>query len=100
MKTLLHLRDLGKSFGHQILEFDDNPQTVIMPTREDLDMNLPTKCVYAFLEEEIERYANSIGAEKVGEFVSATKIYPVYVMTYNKEENCLAQAPVGSAAAA
>lgn len=53
-----------------------------------------------FLEEEIEGYANSIGAEKVCEFVSATKIYPVYVMTYNGEETCLVQAPVSSAAAA
>lgn len=83
-----------------ILEFDDNPQAVIMPTHEDLDLNLPSRCVYAFLGEEIERYANAIGAEKVGEFVSATKTYPVYVMTYNGEEICLAQAPVGLAAAA
>lgn len=83
-----------------ILEFDDNPQAVIMPTHEDLDLNLPSRRVYAFLGEEIERYANAIGAEKVGEFVSATKTYPVYVMTYNGEEICLAQAPVGSAAAA
>lgn len=83
-----------------ILEFDDNPRAVIMPTHEDLDLNLPARCVYAFLEEEIERYANSVGAEKVGEFVSATKTYPVYVMEYQGEEICLAQAPVGSAAAA
>ena len=83
-----------------ILEFDDNPQAVIMPTHEDLELNLPTRCVYAFLGEEIERYASSVGAEKVGEFVSATKTYPVYVMEYQGEEICLAQAPVGSAAAA
>ena len=83
-----------------ILEFDDSPQTVIMPTHEDLDLDLPARCIYAFLEEEIERYADSVGAEKVGEFVSATKTYPVYVMTYNGKDICLAQAPVGSAAAA
>ena len=83
-----------------ILEFDDNPQAVIMPTHEDLDLNLPARCVYAFLEEELERYANAVGAEKVGEFVSATKSYPIFVMSYNGEEICLAQAPVGSAAAA
>ena len=83
-----------------ILEFDDNPQAVIMPTHEDLDLNLPARCVYAFLEEEIERYANAVGADKVGEFVSATKTYPIFVMTYNGEDICLAQAPVGSAAAA
>ena len=83
-----------------ILEFDDNPQAVIMPTHEDLELNLPTRCVYAFLGEEIERYASSVGDEKVGECVSATKTYPVYVMEYQGEEICLAQAPVGSAAAA
>ena len=76
-----------------ILEFDDCPQAVIMPTHENLDLNLPARCVYAFLEEEIECYANAVGAEKVGEFVSSTKTYPVYVMTYNGEEICLAQAP-------
>ncbi len=64
-----------------ILEFDDCPQAVIMPTHENLDLNLPARCVYAFLEEEIECYANAVGAEKVGEFVSSTKTYPVYVMT-------------------
>ena len=65
-----------------ILEFDDSPQAVIMPTHEDLDLDLPARCIYAFLEEEIERYANAVEADKVGEFVSATKTYPIFVMTY------------------
>lgn len=34
-----------------ILEFDDSPQAVIMPTHEDLDLDLPARCIYAFLEE-------------------------------------------------
>ena len=34
-----------------ILEFDDNPQAVIMPNHEGLDLQLPKKCIYAFLEE-------------------------------------------------
>ena len=83
-----------------ILEFDDNPQAVIMPNHEGLVLQLPKKCIYAFLEEEIDRYAQEVGAECVGEFVSATKTYPVYVMSYKGEEVCLAQAPVGSAPAA
>ena len=83
-----------------ILEFDDNPQAVIMPNHEGLDLQLPKKCVYAFLEEEIDRYAQEVGAKCVGEFVSATKTYPVYVINYKGEEICLAQAPVGSAPAA
>lgn len=83
-----------------ILEFDDNPQAVIMPNHEGLDLQFPKKCIYAFLEEEIDRYAQEVGAECVGEFVSATKTYPVYVMDYKGEKVCLAQAPVGSAPAA
>ena len=83
-----------------ILEFDDNPQAVIMPNHEGLDLQLPKKCIYAFLEEEIDRFAQEVGAECVGEFVSATKTYPVYVMDYKGEKVCLAQAPVGSAPAA
>ena len=83
-----------------ILEFDDNPQAVIMPNHEGLDLQLPKKCIYAFLEEEIDRYAQEVEADCVGEFVSATKTYPVYVMSYKGEEVCLAQAPVGSAPAA
>lgn len=83
-----------------ILEFDDNPQAVIMPNHESLDLQLPKKCIYAFLEEEIDRYAQEVGAECAGEFISATKTYPVYVMDYKGEKVCLAQAPVGSAPAA
>ena len=83
-----------------ILEFDDNPQAVIMPNHEGLDLQLPKKCIYAFLEEEIGRYAQEVEAECVGEFVSATKTYPIYVMDYKGEKVCLAQAPVGSAPAA
>ena len=45
-----------------ILEFDDNPQAVIMPDHEGLDLHLPKKCVYAFLGEEIDRYAREVGA--------------------------------------
>ena len=56
-----------------ILEFDDNLQAVIMPNHEGLDLHLPKKCVYAFLGEEIDRYAREVGADCVGEFVSATK---------------------------
>ena len=89
-----------QKYAIPILEFDDNPLAVIMPNHEGLDLQLPKKCIYAFLEEEIDRYAREVGAECVGEFISATKTYPVYVMDYKGEKVCLAQAPVGSAPAA
>ena len=72
-----------------ILEFDDNPQAVIMPTHEGLDLHLPEKCVYAFLEDEIDRFAKTVGAEQVATFVSATKAYPVYVLEHQGEESLL-----------
>ncbi|SUN62734.1 phosphorylase Pnp/Udp family protein [Streptococcus dysgalactiae subsp. equisimilis] len=40
-----------------LLEFDSDPSVVIMPTHEGLDIQLPPKCVYAFLEDEIEAFA-------------------------------------------
>ena len=49
-----------------ILEFDDNLQAVIMPNHEGLDLQLPKKCIYAFLEEEIDRYAQEVEADCVG----------------------------------
>ena len=72
-----------------ILEFDDNPQAVIMPTHEGLDLHLPEKCVYAFLEDEIDRFAKAVGAKQVASFVSATKVYPVYVMEHQGEKGLL-----------
>ena len=83
-----------------ILEFDDNPQAVIMPTHEGLDVHLPEKCLYALLADEVDRFAKAVGAKQVATFVSATKTYPVYVLEHQGEEICLAQAPVGSAPAA
>ena len=65
-----------------------------MPTHEGLDLHLPEKCVYAFLEDEIDRFAKTVGAEQVATFISATKAYPVYVLEHQGEKLCLAQAPV------
>ena len=53
-----------------ILEFDDNPQAVIMPTHEGLDLHLPEKCIYAFLEDEIERFAETRSEEHTSELQS------------------------------
>lgn len=83
-----------------ILEYDDRKEAVINPNHEGLDLKLPRKCVYAFLADHIDEYAANNKATKVSEFVSATKVYPVYVIDYKGEQVTLAQAPVGSAAAA
>ncbi len=83
-----------------ILEFDTDITAVIMPTHENLDLNLPQKAVFAFLGAHIDEYAKAHGAVQVGKFLSATKDYPIYVVKYKGEDVCLCQAPVGAAPAA
>ena len=83
-----------------ILEFDTEQTAVIQPTHEKLDLNLPPKCVFAFLGSYIDEYAGRTDARRVSHFVSATKHYPIYITKYKGEEIVLCQAPVGAAAAA
>lgn len=82
-----------------ILEFDTEKNAVINPTHENLDIKLPSKCVFAFLEGYIEEYAAQNNLKQVAHFISATKEYPVYRMEYKGKEIVLCQAPVGAAAA-
>lgn len=83
-----------------ILEFDTEKTAVINPTHENFDLNLPKKCVFAFLGKHIDEYANKTETRKVSEFKSATKHYPIYITKYKGEEVVLCQAPVGAAPAA
>lgn len=83
-----------------ILEYDDNPCAVLMPAHEKLNIHLPEKAVFVFLGECVDAYVHLEKAEKVAEFISITKKYPIYVLTYEGEEICLCQAPMGAAASA
>lgn len=82
-----------------ILEFDTAQSAVIDPTHEHFDLQLPKKCVFAFLGRHIDEYAEKVGARKVTEFISATKRYPIYITDYKGEEIVFCQAPVGAPAA-
>ncbi len=81
-----------------ILEFDTEQSAVIMPNRKNL-YNFPQKCIFAFLEDTTENYALQNGSEKIGEFLSITKIFNVYKTLYKGEEVCFCQAPWGAPAA-
>ena len=83
-----------------ILEFDTEAAAVINPNHEELDLQLPRKCVFAFLGDYIDTYASKTDTRQVSTFISATKHYPIYITTYKGEEIVLCQAPVGAAAAA
>lgn len=82
-----------------ILEFDTEQTAVLDPTHENLNLNLPKKCVFAFLGGHIDEYASKTDTRQVSTFVSATKEYPIYITKYRGEEIVLCQAPVGSAPA-
>ena len=82
-----------------ILEFDSEHSAVINPTHENLDIQLPSKCVFAFLGNYIDEYANKTDTRQVSYFISATKQYPIYITKYKGEEIVLCQAPVGAAPA-
>jgi len=83
-----------------ILEYDDSPVAVLMPGRSKKNIRLPKKAVFAFLRESIDEYAKAHDAQVVTEFISMTKLYPIYIVNYKGEEICLCQAPVGAPAAA
>ena len=82
-----------------LLEYDDNPSAVLMPGRSKRNIRLPKKAVFAFLRESIDEYAKAHGAQIIAEFISITKLYPIYIVNYKGEEICLCQAPVGAPAA-
>lgn len=83
-----------------ILEFDTEEMAVLNPTHENLDIRFPAKCVFAFLGEYIEKYADENALRQIAYFVSATKKYPIYITEHKGEEIVLCQAPVGAAPAA
>ncbi|NWO25053.1 nucleoside phosphorylase [Peptostreptococcaceae bacterium oral taxon 081] len=80
-----------------ILEYDDNKKSVIMPNRAGL-YSFPKYAVFAFLGDEIEKFAKKMSLEQIGEFISITKIYPIYIFRYKEKDICLCQAPVGASA--
>lgn len=82
-----------------ILEFDTEQTAVINPTHENLGLNLPRKCVFAFIGRHMDEYAGKTETQMVSEFVSATKRYPIYITKYKGEQIVLCQAPVGAAPA-
>lgn len=81
-----------------ILEYDDSQTAVIMPNRKNL-YSFPKKAVFPFLSDEVEKYALDNGCDQIGEFISATKLFPIFKTTYKGNEICFCQAPVGAAAA-
>ncbi len=83
--------------GLPILEYDTAQRAVIMPGNREV--TFPEKAVFLFLGDTAEAYAVEHGAEKLEDYVTITKTYPIYKTIYQGEEICLCQAPLGAPAA-
>ena len=80
-----------------ILEYDTNSKAVIMPGHST-NFHFPEKAVMLFMETEIDDYAMTNKCEIIGQFISITKVFPVYKTVHNGVELAICQAPLGGAA--
>ncbi len=83
-----------------ILEYDHHSEEVILPCHQPFKKPLPSRAVFAFLEDHIDAYAKEHNAQTVGFFQTVTMPFPIYVVNYRGEDICLCRAPLGSAASA
>ncbi|HBL83964.1 MAG: phosphorylase [Clostridiales bacterium GWF2_38_85] len=81
-----------------ILEYDSKQKAILMPNRKNL-YSFPKKAVFPFLNNEIYQYSKENNCEQIGEFVTITKVFPIYKTIHNGIDLCLCQAPLGSSAA-
>ncbi|MDD6274046.1 MAG: nucleoside phosphorylase [Clostridiaceae bacterium] len=80
-----------------ILEYDTDQRAVIQPGSREIAY--PEKAVFLFLGDETERYAAEHACEKLEDYVTITKVYPIFKTVYQGEEICFCQAPLGAPAA-
>lgn len=59
-----------------ILEFDTEQTAVLNPTHENLGLNLPKKCVFAFLGAYIDEYASKSDTKQVSTLRVQRSIIP------------------------
>ena len=62
-----------------ILEYDTNSMAVIMPGHST-NFHFPERAVMLFMEKEINDYAMTNECEIIGQFISITKVFPVYFL--------------------
>ena len=77
-----------------ILEYDDSTNAIIQPGRKG--NSFPKNCMMTFFREVLEKYVEKTNAEKIGEYKSEMKYFPVWKVKYNDLEICLIQAVVAS----
>ena len=85
---------------YPILEYDTASAEILKPDHNMEGIHLPEKCVYAFLGDTVDAYAQKHGAVCADILHTVTKDYPVYVVGTDSESITLCQAPLGASAAA
>ena len=83
---------------YPILEYDTEGKAIIMPGHST-DFHFPERAVMLFMETEVENYAVENDCEIIGQFITITKLFPVYKTIHNGVELAVCQAPLGGAAA-
>ena len=86
--------------GIPILEYDNSSEEVIKPDHDCEALKLPEKCLFAFLGDVVHSYAQSNDAEVAEELITVSHNIKIYVLHEEKEDICLVQSLIGSAAAA
>jgi uridine phosphorylase len=77
-----------------ILEYDNSTNAIIEPDRK---RNIfPKNCMMTFFGDVLEKYLERTNAEKIGEYRSEMRNFPVWKIKYNNLEICLIQAVVAS----
>jgi len=86
--------------GIPILEYDNSSEEVIKPDHDCEALKLPEKCLFAFLGDVVHSYAQSNEAEVAEEIITVFHNIKIYILHEEKEDICLVQSLIGSAAAA
>ena len=83
-----------------ILEYDDHSVEVITPNHDWPELQLPKKCLVAFLGDVVSKFAEEHNAEVAENFITVSHIVKIYVLHENGEDICLVQPTIGAPAAA
>ena len=82
-----------------LLEYDDSSAEVIAPDLDWTAGRLPEKCLFAFLGDVVDEYAEKNNAEMVQELITVSHKIKVYVLHEKQEDICLVQSLIGAPAA-
>ncbi|MCL2775774.1 MAG: nucleoside phosphorylase [Oscillospiraceae bacterium] len=83
---------------YPVLEYDTEKTAVVMPNRKN-KFQLPSKCVYGFLGDSVEKFALEHNLDVIAEYRSMMKMHFVYKTVKDGMEIVICSAPLGAPAA-